>query len=62
MQEAADRLLAHAHGDGGVLRQTRAQRADAPVKLLRLHDLAEKAGRQRLLGGEVRSQTLLLSH
>jgi len=45
-----------------VLRQTRAQRADAPVKLLRLHDLAEKAGRQRLLGGEVRSQTLLLSH
>src|SRR5262249_46082338 len=39
-----------------MLCQTRAQLADAPVKLPRLHDLAEKAGRQRLLGRQVLRQ------
>src|SRR6516162_248043 len=39
-----------------MLRQTRAQLADAPVEVPRLHDLAEKAGRQPLLGGEVLRQ------
>ena len=59
MQEAGDCLLAHAHGYGGMLRQTRAQLGDPPLEVPRLHDLAEKAGRQRLLGGEVLRSTPL---
>src|SRR5262249_28210534 len=42
-----------------MLRQTRAQLADAPVEVPRLHDLGEKACRQRLLGGEVLRQQQL---
>ena len=56
MQEAADRLLAHAHGDRRMLRQAVGQLGDAPVEVRRRHDLAEEAAGQRLLGGQILRQ------
>src|SRR3954468_4585186 len=50
MENAADRLLAHAHRQRRMVRQAGGQFGDPPVELRRLHDLAEKPARQRLLG------------
>jgi hypothetical protein len=42
--EAADRLLAHAHGDRRMLRQAGAQLRHAGVEVGRLDDLTDEAG------------------
>src|SRR4051794_41460220 len=50
MENAADRLLAHAHRQRCMMGEARAQLGDPPVEICRRHDLAEKSPRQRLLG------------
>src|SRR4051812_7400266 len=49
-ENAADRLLAHAHRQWREMGEARAQFGDTPVELCRRHYLAEKSSRQGLLG------------
>src|SRR3954468_1205535 len=56
MENAADRLFAHAHRQRCMMGEARAQFVDPPVELCRRHDLAEKSSRQRLLGGKILRQ------
>src|SRR2546428_12651669 len=53
MEQTTDCLLAHAHGDRRVMHETVRELRDPAIELRRSHDLAEEAGRQRLLGGTI---------
>src|SRR5438067_1546611 len=53
LHDAADRLLAHTHGDWRMVREPTSELGDALVELVRCYDLAHKSARQRFLSRKI---------